>query len=167
MTDIPQKSESIQIPVARRRSSQGEGSKKPPVGRLTQEWLDDNIKFDELDPNLFSDVAEYAAEMVHADAGNANRRTQLRRFYDELVMWNDRVEQVARKKDRQDRYDELAPFIKMLKAKVVYAKSRGHVDSAFTALFSHCLNKIENPETLRFAKFFLEAFTGFYRQYDS
>jgi len=136
----------------------GGQNKRTNDSRLTKEWLEKNIQFENPDENIFSVVAEHAAKEVHS--GSANKRTQLRRFYDELTMWNDRVEQEPVK------YQELAPFIKMLKAKVVYAESRGHVDQTFTALFSRCLNEIKDPKTLRLAKLFLEAFMGFYRQYD-
>lgn len=143
----------------------GGGQNKPPeASRFTEAWLKENINFENLDPNLFSAVAQDAAEKVNE--GKANKRTQLRRFYDELTMWSDRVEQVKRE-DQPGKYQEWAPFIKMLKAKVVYAQGRGHVDKTFTALFSRCLDEIKDPKTLRHAKLFLEAFMGFYRQYDS
>ena len=113
---------------------------------------------------IFSDIAQQAAELVNI-SGNSGRkkkntRTQLRRFYDELVMWNDSVQQAEA---RQEKYAELVPFIKMLKAKVTYAKGREHVDENFERFFSHCVNKIENPATLRHCKLFMEAFMGYYK----
>ncbi|MDR2503939.1 MAG: type III-A CRISPR-associated protein Csm2 [Deltaproteobacteria bacterium] len=109
--------------------------------------------------DIFSDIAEEAAKIVK-NGTNKNKRTQLRRFYDELVMWNDSVQMV---KQRAEKYDELAPFIKMLKAKAAYAKGRDHVDEKFEKIFSHCINKIENHETLLYCKLFMEAFMGYYR----
>lgn len=109
---------------------------------------------------IFSDIAQQAAELVNSGDDRKNKRTQLRRFYDELVMWNDSVQQAEA---RQEKYVELAPFIKMLKAKVTYAKGRNHVDENFERFFSHCVNKIENPATLRHCKLFMEAFMGYYK----
>ena len=111
--------------------------------------------------DIFSDIAKEAAKIVRGDTrNNKNKRTQLRRFYDELVMWNDSVQQ---SEERPEKYAELAPFIKMLKAKVVYAEGRNHVDKNFEKLFSHCINEIKSPETLRHCKFFMEAFMGYYK----
>jgi CRISPR-associated protein Csm2 len=156
----PQKSGSFQD---RQGPGGGRAPYQSPTSRLTPDWLKGNIKFETPGQDLFSDeVAGHAAEKVHE--GGGNKRTQLRRFYDELVMWNDRVEQVE-SKDQPDKYQELAPFIKMLKAKVVYARGRGYVDKTFEDLFSHCLNEIKDPKTLRHGKLFMEAFMGFYRQY--
>jgi len=144
----------------------GGGKKNAAPSRLDEAWLKANIKLENLDPELFSKVAAEAAKSVsEVEKDKFNKRTQLRRFYDELTMWNDRVEQMPREA-QPDKYRELAPFIKMLKAKVVYAQSREHVDETFTALFSRCLDEIKDPKTLRYAKLFLEAFMGFYRQYD-
>ena len=99
-----------------------------------------------------------------------NKSTQLRKFYDELVMWTDKVYNVGKveagqKIDsvRDANYVKSAPFIKMMNAKVAYAKGRGHVDDSFDAMFSHCIKAIIDAETLKHAKLFMEAFLGFYK----
>ena len=85
-------------------------------------------------PDLFSEKAERAAETVSAAAKEINKASQLRRFYDELVMWQEKVgNDVAR-------FNESEPFIRMLKAKAAYAKGRGHVDANFRALFDRLIN---------------------------
>ena len=41
---------------------------------------------------LFADIAQAAARTIaEAGAGKTNKSSQLRKFYDELVMWHDRV----------------------------------------------------------------------------
>lgn len=115
--------------------------------------------------NLFSDIAqEKAARVFDAKAGRkVNESTQLRKFYDELVMWFDKV-QIERTKDKKaTRYTELAPFVKMMNAKVAYARGRGHVDECFEQMFSHLIRQITDAETLKHAKLFMEAFMGFYK----
>ena len=116
-----------------------------------------------LDPNLFADIAQAKAKAIAGEGGGRkNKSTQLRKFYDELVMWHDKVfaHGVV---DREAKYKELAPFIKMLCAKVTYAKGRDHVSVGFEKLFSHVVRAVEGPETLKHAKLFIEAFMGFYK----
>lgn len=109
-----------------------------------------------LDPALFDTVAHAAAKAI----GNnkwGNKPAQIRQFYDELVMWEERV--------RQDpgRFREFLPFIRMLNAKAAYAQGRQHVDANFVALIARCLGQVDSPETLRNFKLFFEAFLGFYK----
>lgn len=99
-----------------------------------------------------------------------NKSTQLRKFYDELVMWADKVYAVGKlepgqKSDsvREERYRQSAPFIKMMNAKVAYAKGRNHVDESFEGMFSHCIKQITDANSLKHAKLFMEAFMGFYK----
>jgi CRISPR-associated protein Csm2 len=125
------------------------------------------IDFNSLTPDIFSDIAEKTAGLVKDSGQNKkNNRTQLRRFYDELDMWNERVQQEQGKEGRCAKYTELEPFIKMLKAKVIYAKGRDHVDETFAALFSHCIGKVNSPKSLKHCQLFMEAFMGYYRALD-
>ena len=126
--------------------------------------------------DLFSEVAkEKSFEVFQAgldQRGNQikNKSTQLRRFYDELVMWTDKVHSIGKLEPgqkssdvREVRYKDSAPFIKMMNAKVAYAKGRNHVDDSFDAMFSHCIKSVTDAETLKHAKLFMEAFMGFYK----
>lgn len=108
-------------------------------------------------PEIFSTIAEITAQKIKSNP-NANKTTQLRKFYDELAMWNDRV-QVA--KNRDEKYQELVPFIKMMKAKVAYAEGRKHIDANFSDAFNQCIDQINSAETLRDAKLFMEAVMGY------
>lgn len=118
-----------------------------------------NIKFGkEKSPDIFSETAKNAAQKIKSNP-NANKSTQLRKFYDELAMWNERV-QLARE-DKEAKFKELVPFIKMLKAKVAYAQGRKHIDSNFSEVFNQCIDQANNAETLRDAKLFMEAVMGF------
>ena len=74
------------------------------------------IKFgNDKSAEIFSDIAQRAAKHIKTNK-NVNKTTQLRKFYDELAMWNDRVQLV--RENKQGKFQELMPFIKMLKAKV-------------------------------------------------
>jgi CRISPR-associated protein Csm2 len=133
------------------------------TSRLSDEDLK-QIDFGEKMPgDIFNKIAEQVAVQVYGSGGK-NKRTQLRRFYDELAMWNERV-QTQDAPTRAAKYKEFEPFIKMMRAKVVYAKGREHIDETFDKLFSRCVEKIDTPESLKRCKLFMEAFMGFYRQY--
>ena len=110
---------------------------------------------------LFADIAQQAAHSLRESGGDRNKSTQLRKFYDELVMWHDRVAFEKTADARAAKYRELAPFIKMMNAKVAYACGRNHVDKNFESLFSHLIRQIACPATLKHAKFFMEAVLGF------
>lgn len=118
------------------------------------------IKFPaEFGSGIFDRVAEDAAKAIKNNKNN--KRTQLRKFYDELIMWNERVQSSTSSKN--EKYSELEPFIKMLKAKVAYAKGRGHVDEEFQKIFNQCIDQIKDPKTLLHAKLFMEAVIGYSR----
>ena len=129
-----------------------------------------------LTDDLFSEIAkEKSLEIFQGGLDQRgsqikNRSTQLRKFYDELVMWTDKVHSIGKLEPgqkssdvRQARYRDSAPFIKMMNAKVAYAKGRNHVDDSFEAMFSHCIKSVIDADTLKLAKLFMEAFMGFYK----
>lgn len=115
------------------------------------------VKEGQIHPDLFDKTASTVAKIV-ADCGREkNKSTQLRRFYDELVMWEEKVRQSPEK------FDEYLPFIRMLKAKAAYAEGRKLVDGAFVDLLEQTINQIDGVESLHTAKLFFEAFLGFYK----
>ena len=123
-----------------------------------------DVQLKNIPATLFSDIAQDKARTVHeAGEGKKNKSTQLRRFYDELVMWYERVQFERTPAERSAKYEEVAPFIQMLVAKAAYAKGRDHVDECFEALFAHLIRQISDADSLCHAKLFMEAFMGFYK----
>lgn len=122
------------------------------------------IKLDSLAEDIFSKVAYDVALCIspltneRGRVADTNKSTQLRKFYDELVMWHDKVFHAT---DRSAAYRQAAPFIHMLKAKVAYSQGRGHVDQNFVEVFNKIISEIKSPETLKHAKLFFEAVLGF------
>ena len=111
-----------------------------------------------LDPTLFDTIAQRVATSLRGEGREpANKTAQVRQFYDELVMWEEKARQ------NPDRFEEFLPFIRMLNAKAAYAAGRRHVDSNFVDLIGHCVRQVESYETLRNFKLFFEAFLGFYK----
>jgi CRISPR-associated protein Csm2 len=112
----------------------------------------------EIDPDLFNGVASEVAETIADTKKELNKPTQLRRFYDEIVMWESKAG------INRDKFSEYLPFIRMINAKVAYALGRGLVDKNFVDLIDHCLKQVETYQDLRHFKLFMEAFMGFYKE---
>lgn len=140
----------------RRGASDGQRDRAPTVDLK-------DLRFDgQLSPQLFSDVAERIAQAVAAGASaTKNKASQLRRFYDEFVMWQEKVG------NSDERFQQHLPFVMMLKAKVAYAKGRDHVDQNFEAVLRHLLDQCTSAERLRLGKLFFEAFMAFYKVYNN
>ncbi len=115
------------------------------------------------DPDLYSGIAEEWAKAVAGDGGDSkNQAAQLRRFYNEILMWDERAE------TGRD-FSEILPFVLMVRAKVAYAKGRGHVTATYERMINTGLKAIrvgegadEQRRRLKRFKTFLEAFTGFH-----
>jgi CRISPR-associated protein Csm2 len=125
----------------------------------------DSIKFDKVEPDLFDSTAEKVAKLISTPVDerkdkNKNKSTQLRKYYDELCMWDQKIKQ------NPNNYAEYLPLIKMLNAKVAYAKGRDLVDQNFVDLMRHCLTQVTtDKKTFETCKLFFEAFMGFYKMY--
>jgi len=152
------------MPYENRRQGQGRprpgGDRRDPPPRARLDTTSIDLRPREngaLDPDLFDTVAHDAAKVIGSN-DRGNKPAQIRQFYDELVMWEEKVRQ-----SREERFQEFLPFIRMLNAKAAYAQGRGHVDDNFTALIARCLEQVDSAKTLRNFKLFFEAFLGFYK----
>lgn len=112
-----------------------------------------------IDPRLYSDIAEDIVKAVGIEPQirGANNASQLRRFYDEFSMIQERVGTDA------ERFRLQEPFIQMLKAKSAYALGRKKIDANFDALLCRVVDQSKDPDTLKQAKLFMEAFMAFYK----
>lgn len=112
-----------------------------------------------LTKELFDTIADKCAQIIAASSDSINKPTQIRRFYDELVMWNERAA-VSEKA-----FTDALPFVYMIKSKVAYAKGRKNVDETFQKFIDKTIGQIVDRKTLNNAKLFMEAVMGFYKQY--
>ncbi|MBW1691494.1 MAG: type III-A CRISPR-associated protein Csm2 [Deltaproteobacteria bacterium] len=124
-------------------------------------WKDrDNKK---IDPTLFSIRAEELARELardHKDSREkSNKRTQLRKFYDEVV----RLDSTAKTKPNE--WDNILPLVHMLVAKSAYAEGRKLVSDNFVSFIRDSIDQISGREDLTVFANFFEAFMGFYRKY--
>lgn len=110
-----------------------------------------------LNPELFSGQAKKVAEEIAQEKKELNKSSQLRRFYDEIVVWEEKLAVDPSK------FDEFLPFIRMLNAKAAYAKGRNVVSESFVCLVEHTLAQVRDAKTMTLCKLFWEAFMGFYK----
>lgn len=117
--------------------------------KIAEKINEDRIVIQQYDKNK----KEYV-EKVLAESDELNKSTQIRKYYDELVMWHEKVM-------LNGDYENNAPFIKMMKAKVAYAHGRKKIGDDFLDMFNAIINQINSAETLKNAKLFFEAVLGF------
>lgn len=116
-----------------------------------------------VEPTLYSVKAEELSKSIAKECedsrGQKNKRTQIRKFYDEVV----RLEMAARNKSTN--WDNILPLVHMLAAKAAYAKGRNLVTDRFVNFIQSSIKQVERPEDLKIFAGFFEAFIGFYRMH--
>lgn len=110
------------------------------------------------DPALFDTAAESIAQRLVAEADRSptmNKTAQIRRFYDELVGWQERIA------GDDEKFHQYEAFIRMLNAKVAYAKGRKLVGEDFERWFRDCIKSTINATALNHFRLHFEAVLGF------
>jgi len=130
-------------------------------------WMDENKQ--KIDPNLFSEKADkFAAEIFDGQIrtrGKANKPTQLRKFYEEVLRFDAMLKELP-KEEQKAKFEALLPYLKMLNAKTAYAMARDLVTKEFKDFITNSLKQINDISDFRIFVNFFEAFMGFYRYYD-
>lgn len=108
-------------------------------------------------PETFSSVAEEAARRC-SKSSEINKSSQIRMFYDELEGW---YAKVAAADDPAKKFSDVLPYVRMMRAKLAYAKGRKLIDAEFFNIMSVCIEKVVDVESLMHCKLFFEAFLGF------
>lgn len=125
-----------------------------------QFWADRGTK--RLDPKLFSEKARTMAQELGQEnkaQDKVNKRTQIRKFYDEVLRLNDLAQ------SGKAAWDVVIPQVHMLVAKTAYANGRQLVSPTFLNFIQESVAQVESQEDLRIFANFFEAFMGFYRLY--
>lgn len=108
------------------------------------------------DKELFNERAEEVAKRLDQAAGSSiNKPTQIRRFYDELVGWQERIA------GDEEKFRQYEAFIRMLNAKVAYARGRKLVDEQFETWFRQCIKSTDSARALDHFRLHFEAVLGF------
>lgn len=120
------------------------------------------VQFDikNISADLFSSTAEKIAESIAAESranSKLNKSTQIRKFYDEVVVWYSKVG------NDNNVFDDCLPFIKMISSKVAYAKGRELVGDNFLEFINTGLRQIETLAEFRNFKLLFEAVLGYYK----
>lgn len=114
-----------------------------------------------IDPMLFSSRAEdLAKKFAHEHEtirSKPNKRTQMRKFFDEITSLN-----ITAKSGRQD-FQNILPLVHMLTAKAAYANGRDLVSDAFLDFIKASVEQVTDERDLDVFATFFEAFIGFYR----
>ena len=130
-----------------------------------------NIAGETVAADLYADQAQRAANACNTGKNGPNASSQLRRFYDELVMWHDKVFAKKTPQEQDEAFQKCLPFIQMLRAKAAYARGRKAngktlIDETFYQLFDNLIQQIGKPETLKRARLFMEAFLGYKKYFE-
>lgn len=121
-------------------------------------WKDKSAK--KIDPDLFSSRAELLAKEILEESSNkTNKLTQIRKFYDEILRFNNIV------KTNPNEFDNLLPYLKMLNAKAAYAMGRDLVSKGFKDFISTSLYQVNDKDDFEVFSELFEAFIGYYKFY--
>lgn len=125
-------------------------------------WKDKSKKL--IDPELFSAKAEALAKEIYKEQqesrGKANKPTQIRKFYDEVIRFDSMI------KTNPSEFEHILPYLKMLNAKAAYAMGRDLISKGFKDFISYSLGQIHTKEDFAVFADLFEAFMGYYKFYD-
>lgn len=122
-----------------------------------------------IDPLLLSDTAEKLAREIAKDNKNNdkyNKRTQLRKFYDEVVnlnMQSSILEENADGEGMNQKWNAILALVNMMVAKAAYAKGRELISDTFLDFIKNSVSEVKESKDLKLFKVFFESFMGFYR----
>ena len=102
------------------------------------------------DVNLFDTTAKEWADKIEK-----TKKTQARNFYEKVLE--------LEKKAKNESWDNVLPFVKMLNSKVAYGVSRKVVSSEFQDMMTQCISQVNTKEDLTKFKLFFEAVLGFFK----
>jgi len=109
-------------------------------------------------PEIFSQKAAELSEKLAKDQ-RKNKRTQLRRFYDELL----RLDQDARQQG-EEKWPHILARVHLLIPKAAYAERRGLVSKEFVEFIKSSVLQTKTKEDLGVFATLFEAIMGFYNQ---
>jgi len=112
----------------------------------------------QIEIQLFNEVAEKWAKNLNL------AQTQLRKFYNQVLNYRDQIENFSASIDgKEQKFNELLPYILMLKSKVHYAKNRksSDVNQNFVNFIQNNLSNIKKYKDYKIFCTFFEAVVAF------
>ncbi|MBF0345883.1 MAG: type III-A CRISPR-associated protein Csm2 [Nitrospirae bacterium] len=117
-----------------------------------------------INPDLFSGKADEIAKKLTSDRkesrDKSNKSSQIRKFYDEVIMFNRRV------KDNPSEFEKILPYLQMLNAKAAYAEGRELISSGFKEFIKKNITQVTEAKDLDVFASFFEAIMGYYKYYN-
>ena len=86
--------------------------------------------------------------------------TQVRRFYNDVLSLKHKVDSFN-DQEKGENFKYILPYVKMLKAKVAYAKGRGHVNKEFKEFIDKYVDTINDIDDFEAFCTFFEAIVAF------
>ena len=86
--------------------------------------------------------------------------TQVRRFYNDILSLKHKVDSFN-DQEKAEKFKYILPYVKMLKAKVAYAKGRGHVNKEFKEFIDKYVDTINDIDDFETFCTFFEAIVAF------
>lgn len=133
-------------------------------------WKDDTKRC--VDPELFSSKAEQLAKQIHQNSKKdfkgklkENTYTQIRKFYDEVIMFGSKLKEISEDKQLEE-FTQILPYLKMLNAKVAYAHARELVTDDFKTFINDSLKQVKELDDFWVFSGFFEAFMGYYKYFE-
>lgn len=109
------------------------------------------------DDKLFDEVALEWAKAIYGDKKDPlTNKNQIRNFYDKILEFYDKVYV------QKEEFEDVRPFLKMLKSKIEYAKGRKVAKGAFVEFIKKGVDSIQTKEDLKNYKLLFEAVIGFF-----
>ncbi len=118
-------------------------------------WQDRDKKI--INHLIFSKDAETLSKKLAQERGK-NKRTQLRRFYDEVLRYDQDAKTLS-----EDKWPNVLARLHLLIAKAAYALGRELVSDDFVKFIRNAVGQISTKEDLAIFANFFEAFMGFYK----
>jgi CRISPR-associated protein Csm2 len=119
-----------------------------------------NICFKKNNDNLadmFGEKAEKIGKLLSENRRGGISTTQFRKFYDQILELNEKAQTL----NNNEFKIQVLPFVKMVKSKIQYSKTRGHCGDNFVELMNSSIDKISKKDELQNFKYFLEAIIGY------
>jgi CRISPR-associated protein Csm2 len=113
--------------------------------------------------DMFDTVAEGLAKIFETQKQkqDQNKPAQIRRFYDEVLRYAVKHQGSGDPKRDAELFARDLPFVRMICARVAYAKERGHVDDNFFRFVREGISKVKTSNDLQMFKTLFEAVIAF------
>jgi len=109
------------------------------------------------DAKLFDKVAKDWSKEIYGDKKDPlTNKNQIRNFYEKVLKYHNLVDK------KEQTFDEVLPFIKMINAQIEYARGRKTVKGAFGDFMKKGIENINSEEELKNFKLLFEAVIGFF-----